>query len=202
MLGLRKSITRPRGIIPASAPSWIFHDPLGDCSYTASGGSLSISLPSGTLHDLNDSAKNAPALIQTVADEDFVAIARFTGSADTEYQDQGLVAYNSARNACVRFDAYYVSGGYNLYARYLQQGGSSGAAWTNSAYAGTEPIWLRMSRSVDSWDFEVSSDGVTWSNVTSGLAAFVVDSVGVYGANNGSAGYPAWTMGADNFSLS
>ncbi len=181
-------------------PFWTIIDPYdtgsgtqtGESAFGINNGSLEISIPgSEGTHDL---AQNlAPRLMQTVADGDFGVEVKFNSAPSEQYQMQGIVVHTSGGGR-LRFETYYGTEPY-FYAN--AYGESFGTSAVNQAIGGAIPEYLRLTRTGNSYEFDFSYDGTSWTNVVTTSINAVVTEVGFYGANH--TPNPAFTLSVDYF---
>ncbi|MEZ6019205.1 MAG: DUF1349 domain-containing protein [Planctomycetota bacterium] len=180
--------------------AWVFQDsPAFDGSYSIEGvgtddAQLWISVPSGVERQAYHTL-NAPRVMQTVADTDFIVEAKFDSEVTQPYQIQGLIVEQDANN-WVRFDVYMGASGVHYYA------GSTVAGTTHykgdAAVAFSAPYYLRVQRAGSQIVCSLSHDGASWTQVVSFFRSMVVNHVGPYAGNaflNGNS--PAFTAKVD-----
>ncbi|MFV0316432.1 MAG: InlB B-repeat-containing protein [Microthrixaceae bacterium] len=177
---------------------WSVVDPLGDGSVSAVGlgtsdARLALSVPAGVNHDPyvpNDALR----VVQPVSDEDFEVVVKFDSVPGVAYQQQGIVVEADGQS-WLRFDVHRNPQGLRAYTAKVVNG-----SWTSlgnrSASAGSS-VWLRVSRSGDSWTYATSADGVSFVNQAVFSQALGVTGVGVYSGNFGIVSAPAYTALVD-----
>ena len=173
---------------------WTFYDPVGDATLTFTGTNAEIAVPSGTSHDLyTGSGNQAPRLLQPAPDTDFQVVVKFESVPSSTYQLQGIVVQES-NTKFIRFGSYYGNGP-KFFVAVID--GNSIVQTPGVTTVGAIPQYLRVTRSVDNWTYEYSTDNSTWNNISTFTQAFTVNEVGFYAGNAG--GNPAFTASADFF---
>ncbi len=181
--------------------TWTFVDPVGNAGLSISGAGsgdarLEISVPAGSNHD-PWSVNEASRLMQPAMDADFEVEVKFDSSVTQRYQDQGIIVEESGNN-WLRFDIYSDGSHTKLFAASMVNGTAS--TKTNATIATGSPVYLKVTRTGDVWDFRYSFDGSNWTLGTSFSHAMTVSSVGPYAGNLGSGGSaPAHTAIVDYF---
>ena len=90
------------------AQLWAVEDPVGDANFAVGDGTLTISLPAGTPHDVWTTGNNSARVMQATADSDFEIEAKFTSLPTLRYQLQGLLVEQDAHAALRIADRGYV----------------------------------------------------------------------------------------------
>ncbi len=173
---------------------WSFYDPLGDATLTLTGTNAEISVPAGTSHDLYDSNRDAPRLLQPAPDSDFQIEVKFESAMSANIQVQGVIV-QVTNDTFLRFDAFY-SGGYKLFSAFID--GTASPDVKLNGTASVTPNYLRVTRVGDDWTFEYSDDGSAWVTATTFTHVLTVNEVGFYAGNAGG-GLPAHTASVDYF---
>ena len=173
---------------------WSWLDPVGDASRVATGSHAQLSVPEGVSHDLWTGALRAPRLLQSASDVDFEVEVKMDSPVSTKYQLQGLVVQQDADDL-IRFEVHHDGGSPRVFVATITNGVAS--ARRNVAAPSEAPYWLRLGRQGDSWTFESSADGVTWSTVTTFTHAMSVAQVGVFVGNHTPS--PEHTASFDHF---
>jgi hypothetical protein len=185
------------------AALWSQVNPVGDGTFSVSGGELMIGVPSGTGHDIWTTGARAPRVMQTVTNPTtIVAEAKFlsgvTGSA-TAFQLQGLLFEQDASNA-IRFDFVNGGSGTRAFAASFAGGYSNGTIRVNSTIQplNAAPLFMRVTRDGALWSMEYSIDGVSWTLAGTFWHFMDVNAVGVFGGNAGTSP-PAFTTRVEYF---
>jgi hypothetical protein len=171
---------------------WDFVDYVGDASQGQTGTQLSLSVPSGTSHDLYTGQNHSPRVLQYITDiQNFEVEARFDGVMNTQYQMQGIIVEQDASNL-LRFD--YYSDGTNIIVNSLAiiGGSASGKISFIGAPAGLTPLYIRVQRDAANWTMRYSTDGSTWNLAGTYSQPLTATAIGVFAGNAGGAP-PAFT---------
>jgi regulation of enolase protein 1 (concanavalin A-like superfamily) len=177
---------------------WTFIDPLGDGTVTMGSGTVNISVPSGTDHEVWHDIL-APHIVQAVSDEDFEIEVKMESSLDLRYQEQGIVIKQDDGNH-MRFEFYGDESSTNILAASFQ----SHSPWirldSTIDSIGVAPLYMRVRREGDLWTQTYSTDGTTWLDGASFTHQIEVSGVGLYAGNYaGDGGAPAHTASFDYF---
>ena len=163
---------------------WTFVDPVGDSSVSVNGTQLELSVPAGTAHDVWSGGNMAPRLMQPVGDSDFEVEVKFESSVTDSFEMQGLIVQQDLDDF-LRFDFYGDGGQTRVFAARVV--GGSPTALTNVAIpVSAAPLYLKVTRTGDTWALAYSGDGSTWTSVTSFVHALAVSEVGPFVGNAGS----------------
>jgi uncharacterized repeat protein (TIGR02543 family) len=189
---------------------WTFVDPVGDCSHDIVGTLdqdvwLSISVPSGSSHDIWTDGNFAPRVMQMVSDTDFEVEVKFQSGVSRKYQMQGVVVEENLEHF-LRFDFHSEGTVTKLFVSVFEPAPAGslhpltasvkydqGIAAPNSA-----PLYMRVSRQGDQWTVYHSADGVDWTSAVTFAHALTLTKIGTYAANAGSSP-PAHTAYVDYF---
>ncbi|MEM9096045.1 MAG: DUF1349 domain-containing protein, partial [Pseudomonadota bacterium] len=131
----------------------------------------------------------AARLMQDADDVDFQLESRFLSTPSQQYENQGFLVEEDADN-WLRFDV--LSDGDNLRAfGGITVGGVTVGSF-NVVIPDGSAEFLRLTRTGDTWNFEHSADGLTWSSAGSFTHAMTVNSYGLFAGNSGASdGYTA-----------
>jgi hypothetical protein len=166
---------------------WTFvNPPPTNASESATATTQSISVPSGTAHDLWTTGYGVPRIMQSVNNTDFQAEVKFTSGVSQAYQAQGIVVEQDLNNV-LRFDFSSEGTNTNLFAASFLGGFSSPTVLMSSAIAlgGVTPLYMRLKRESDVWSLSYSIDGVTWVRSLVFYQQFTVTKVGLFAGNAG-----------------
>ncbi len=177
-------------------PKWSVIDPLGDSTVSLTGTQLSLSVPSGTSHDIWSSGNDALRVMQSASDIDFELVVKFDSLPTLQYQLQGILVEQDASNF-IRFDFYSDSANLNSFAATFS--GGSPTVQNNTVIGGSTPLYLRVQRSGDVWTQSYSYDGSNWTTTTSFTYSIAVSSVGVFAGNAEAS--PAYTALVESFTM-
>ncbi len=177
---------------PDVNPIWTIFDPYenqaGESTFGINNGILEISIPDGNSHDLENNL--SPRLLQTVPDDDFGVEVKFNSVPSTQFQMQGIVVQGTGFR--LRFETYFGTEPY-----FFVKGYGAALSQVNQAIGGAIPAYQRLIRTGNTFEYDVSYDGVNWINVTTQIVNATVSQVGFYGAN--ATPFPAFTMQAEYF---
>ena len=120
--------------------------------------------------------------MQDAADEDFQIETRFLSTPQGSYQIQGILIEQDAQN-WMRFDTY--SSGNTLYAYIGRTVNGQTSKMIEVAIPGGTAPYLRVTRTGDSWTFEYSTNGTTWTTAGTVTHAMTVDAAGLFSGNLG-----------------
>ena len=183
---------------------WTFTNPRGDSQFSIVGAGtddarLQILVPGGEGHDpwmIN----NAPRLMQPAANTDFQLEVKVENSLSERYQSQGIIVEQNS-NHWVRFDFVSIGSAVRAFAATnINEVPTVHVDKLITAGPLPTPIWLRVTRSGNTWTHEHSLDGAEWVVNGSFDDTLTVTSAGVYGGNAESAGEaPGYTAEFDYF---
>ena len=175
---------------------WDFEDPVGDSSFAVSGGELAISVGGGNSHDVWIFGNLSARIMQDTDNVDFEIEAKFSSMPGQQYQMHGILVQQDDSNF-LRFDLY--SDGFNLHAFSATFSGGSPNVRHDSIVSPNGPnTYLRVTRTGNQWELSVSTDGTSWSVVTSYNFSMNVSRVGPFVGNAGG-NAPAYTGIVDYF---
>jgi len=183
-------------------PVWTVVDPRGDCTVGLTGsGKLSLAVPAGISHDIWTGEKNAVRVMQDMTNVDLVVEVKFDTNPTGSYAINGLLVDQDALTF-VRFDVYSIGAASNFIFAATFTGGLP-TVKLNTAIPKVAPRYLRVSRVVNTWTLEYSTDGVIWTLGGSFSFGLVVSAVGIFAGNASTlpALPPAYTSLADFFHI-
>ena len=185
---------------------WSFVDARGDASAAIADGQLSISVPSGTSHDLWTGGDFLPRAVQNLSSSNVREfVARYntgvSGSSDT-YRFEGMVLEETP-NRLMRFD-------------FLNDGTNTQAFAATFAYgldnavprfsvvvgpANIAPLYMRVRQYGALWTMDYSFDGSSWSQAGSFWEFISPVKVGISTGNEANTGFapPPFTSFVDFF---
>jgi regulation of enolase protein 1 (concanavalin A-like superfamily) len=186
--------------------TWTFSDPLGDATLAFQGtgtadARLSLSVPAEVNHDLYTGNNSAPRILQPAANGDFTIQVKFDSPVSYVYEVQGVIVQQDANNL-MRFD-FSSNGSYTkAFSATTTDGFATAPTHQIEAVTiapnATSPMWMRVTRSGNSWTMAYSTDGSAFSTVATYTYALTVAEVGLFVANGGPTP-PNFTMIADYF---
>jgi regulation of enolase protein 1 (concanavalin A-like superfamily) len=181
---------------------WTFVDPFLDGGTAAVTGGftgqagLAIGVPGGSEHEIWNGFIGAPHVLQPAEDVDFTAEAKFLADLPANFAQEGIVIKES-ETRWVRAELFRDETGRMRVA--VDRGPN---LLTHDVYlpVGTvPPLWMRVTRTGDTWVQSWSADGTTW-NVANGPFTYdmTVSAIGLFAGNRGIAP-PAHTVLVDYF---
>ncbi len=182
---------------------WSFIDPVGRGRVAITGtgtadARLELFVPPGPVHDVwttNDGVR----VMQPVQDIDFELEVKFESTPVENIQMQGILVEEDP-DSWLRFDFHRNVGALSVFASRTLNGRPEPSGNTEIA-DGPGPIYLRVSRTGDTWTQSVSRDGETWDLMTTFQQPMTVTAVGVFGGNalGGGRRAPGHTVLVDYF---
>ncbi len=160
---------------------WSFVNPLGDATLTMSGTNVIVYVPGGIKHGFSAAGITAPRLMQDAPDTDFEVELKLGSAGSFTYQDQGFLVQEDD-DTYIRFEALYTAGGPRVYAGYFDAGVLTSK--TNAAVP-SAPAYLRVRRIGDTWTFDFSNNGSTWTTAVIFIQTLAVTEAGVVFGNTG-----------------
>ncbi|MEX0368916.1 MAG: cadherin-like domain-containing protein, partial [Ruegeria sp.] len=142
-------------------------------------------------------ANNSARAMQDIADEDFQVEARFLTTPASRFQLHGLLVEQDADN-WVRFDTYSDGSVLRVFSGVTVNGSSS--ARVNTVIQPGDAEYLRVERSGDTWTYQYSADGASWTTAVSYTHALNATSAGVFAGNVAQA--TGYTAQVDYFEVS
>jgi hypothetical protein len=158
---------------------WNVVDPLGDGSVTVADGRLRLSVPAGPSHD-PWTPNNALRIVQATANQDLHLEAKFDSLPTHGLQSQGVLIEQSPGN-WLRFDTYH--DGSRLRAFVARFTNNQPTVITDQHLIASTPLWIRITRTGDTWTYATSNDGATWSTRTTFNHPMTVTALGPYAGN-------------------
>lgn len=186
-------------------PKWEYIDPTGDTTLFLNGQQAVITLPAGVKHDW--STGRPPRLMQLANNTDFTIDVKFDSFVASPIQMQGILVEEST-------DTYMYVGFENLtdsvtglpvvsmYARFIKDGVAVKGLRKNLDAITTAPMYARLSRTGDKWEWFYSTNGTDWTRpVTPYTFSLSVLKAGIYAGNTPESGgaVPGFTAMFDYF---
>jgi regulation of enolase protein 1 (concanavalin A-like superfamily) len=180
---------------------WSWVDPLGDSSYDMTGNGVSITIPAGIAHDVFTTGNSGARIMQQADDKDFVVVVKFDSKLESDGVMQGIVIEQDDENF-MRFDFYRRKA--NEVVVYSAAFRDLTPVYSNNKIkiANISPLWMRITRTGDTWLQEYSTDGNNWQGTTNKpfTHEMSVRDIGVFGGNFTVLGnVPEHTVVADYF---
>lgn len=167
---------------------WTFSDPDGDTELTFDGRHAIISLPEGSVHDTwgtnaADFQSNVPRLTQAVGNNDFQLEASFMATMSASSQYHGLLLVQD-ENDLIRVEFLRDQAGVKAFAASFAEGANT--QHHNQPIPGgtdADTLWMRVTRSGDTWTQAYSLDGENWNNLPSFNVPLTLTEVALYAGN-------------------
>jgi regulation of enolase protein 1 (concanavalin A-like superfamily) len=175
---------------------WSEVDPVGDGTVTQTGGGLRLALPGGVDHDAWTAGNRSLRAMQAVANVDVALEARFASRPTQKYTGEGILAEQDA-GTYLRADWYSDGTTTRVFVASFAAGTPTVRANVGVATTAA-PLHLRVDRSADTWTVAWSTNGSTFTTVTSFSFPMTLAAVGPFASNAGSP-VPAWTATVDHF---
>lgn len=186
--------------------TWTLTDPVGDATVGITGvgtanARLALTVPHGVNHDLYTGVNNAPRILQPATDGDFTLEVKFDSPVSYVYQVQGVIVQQDSNNV-MRFDFSSNGSFTKAFAATTTDGFVTKPTHQIEAVTiapnATSPMWMRVTRSGNTWTMLYSTDGSVFTPVSSFSYTLTVSKVGLFVANGGPTP-PDFTMLADYF---
>ncbi len=173
---------------------WTFVDPVGDSSIAVSDGSLRISVPAESDHDIWTSGNRAPRVFQQIDDTNFSLEVKFGSTPTEQYQFQGLLIEEDATNF-IRFDFYSDKSSLHVFGANFVDGAP--VALFDKTIEVSSAYYLKTNRKGDHFEMYYSFDGATWIVAGTIDRNLKVTRANVYAGNASGASSPAFTAAVD-----
>lgn len=192
-------------------PRWTFTDPNGDATlkmagYNTDSAQVQITVPAGSEHDLWSLGYGVPRITQACANEDFTVdvklLSSMHGISYQTYFAEGIVVEQDSANL-LRFDfttGHEIDSVKAFSAAFVNGFSSPTPKINNKFFAGYDvgPLWLRVSRTGNTWKMYYSLNGTVFTLADSFVHAMTVTKIGLFAGNAGP-NPSAFTMKADYF---
>lgn len=163
---------------------WTFINPLEDASASTIDGALQISQPTGAARDLWTGNTNGARLEQPVADRDYEITTHLTTVPSEHVQLQGLY-FKQTENNLIRFEIQHLNG--NTFAWAGRLNGNSGNSKFRTQIPSASEYFIRVSRILDQWTFEYSTDQSNWTIAGAFSETIEVSAIGLWAGSSGPA---------------
>ena len=154
---------------------------------------LELSVPGGTAHDAWNTNNSLRAL-QPTADQNFVAEAKFDSVPSQKFQMEGLLVQQDADD-WLRFNVHHDGNNLRAYAA-VDRGRARPVKKLDKSITGGSSVWLRVTRSGDSWTMATSHQRHVVDHDRLVHAGLDATAVGPFAGNAGSP-VPAFTAKVD-----
>ncbi len=192
-------------------PRWTFTDPNGDATlkmvgYNTDSAQVQITVPAGSEHDLWSLGYGVPRITQACANEDFTVevklLSSMHGISYQTYFAEGIVVEQDSANL-LRFDfttGHEIDSVKAFAAAFVNGFASPTPKINNKFFAGYDvaPLWLRVTRTGNTWKMYYSLNGTAYTLADSFVHALNVTKIGLFAGNAGP-NPSAFTMKADYF---
>ena len=181
---------------------WTFINPRGDAALTLRGTTpqnrqLSITVPSGTSHDVWAGGNKAPRIMQPANNTDFEVEVKFDSPMNAQFQMEGVLIENNSSDY-LRFDFYSDGSNTKIFAASFANGTPSAQANNIIAANGSAPLYMRAKRQGSLWTQTYSFDGKNWNEGANFRRELTVTGVGAFIGNQGNPA-PSFTGLIDYF---
>ena len=163
---------------------WTFINPKSDAAYTMTGTAISITIPSGTSHDILPAGNFAPRIMQTAANSNFEIETKFLSPVTLHIQMQGMIVQQDTSNY-LRFDLLRFKTTNMVMASVYNASLTSNNTIYSTVIPGN-PLYLRVNRTGDDWKEYYSYDGKNWTEAANFSYPLIVSSVGPFIGNTAS----------------
>jgi Beta xylosidase C-terminal Concanavalin A-like domain len=183
---------------------WTYVNPRSDSPLTMNGTNALISVPGGINHELWTNVTTAPRLMQNIGNVSFQVEAKFDlGLAFQTHgaQEEGIMVQQDPQNF-IRFAVFSETKDIAIYVATFAAGQPTQVTYTPVSLAnGQVPLWIRVSRSGNSWTFSWSTNGSTYTTSSTFNYTLTTSQIGPYVGNAGdsSATAPAFNASIDYF---
>jgi hypothetical protein len=175
---------------------WRFVNPVGDGSYSLKGSRLQLNVPGGSNHDpAFGGVDNTVRVVQPIGNADFTVEAQFDSIPALQSQLEGIVVEQDSANH-LSFTIGSTGSSIVIDARAVLAGSATvPAGGVVSIPEETKSLWLRVSRSGDTWTESWSPDGSKWAIAGSFSQPLTAGNIGPFAGNYNSAATaaPAFT---------
>lgn len=161
---------------------WTKLDPKGDSTISVNGQQLLIAVPANSDHDLFTNKNFAPRVLQPTPNTDFIVEAKFESALTARFQTQGIIIEQDSDHL-LRLEFYGNTDGVHVYAAAFEGGVAKAKADTLITVPSGSPLYMRVTRTGDSWTQEYSFDGAVWLTNATFTQVLAVAHSGVYGGN-------------------
>ena len=176
---------------------WQFAGPAGSAVPTQANGEgyLALNIPAGDYDIFN--TNNSARYLQEVANIDFDLEAKFLSTPTARTQMQGILVEQDADN-WIRFDTLHNGSELRAFVGVTADGSTQ--AIRSTTISPGDADFLRVIRTGDDWEFQISANGTDWTTITTFTQAIEVNSIGPFAAIAHSA--PSFEVQVDYVRLS
>jgi regulation of enolase protein 1 (concanavalin A-like superfamily) len=177
---------------------WTVSAPAGG-TVSVSNGHAQLAVPGGSNHDAFIGGNNSVRILQTISNANFDVAAKFDSSLGHQYEGEGILVVQDS-GTYLRFELAS-NGSQTFITANLDSGGSQTQKISVNAPAFNPSVWMRVTRSGNTWTLSSSTDGVNYTAAGSFSQSFTVSEVGLYAWNYNSnpSSAPALTASVDSF---
>jgi hypothetical protein len=176
---------------------WTLYNPEGNATVSDNGSAAVLSVPGGPGEDAW-TPELAPALFQSVSNSNFSVEAEFTSEVTSVSQEQGILAFGDSTDF-IRYDVHTWGSSTYIYAQATIAG--TPTEIFNNAITNGPDIYMRLSRSSNTWSFSYSLNGTSYTTEPSYTQALTMTEIGPYAGNSGTtaSNAPAFTSDINYF---
>jgi hypothetical protein len=163
------------------------------------GNDVLLTVPSVTSHNIF-SQNQGVGLLQNISNNDFEVEAKFDSIVTQGVQEEGIVVQQDAQNFL--FFGVYSDGSQTHIYQVATIGGTPSTPYDQIISTTGSSFWIRLNRSGSTWIQSWSSDGTTFTPVTSLNQSLTVFAIGPAAGNNTDASNdpaPSFTAAVDYF---
>ncbi|MEM9565487.1 MAG: hypothetical protein AAGA93_22885, partial [Actinomycetota bacterium] len=180
------------------APFWTLYDPVGDVVFNQSNTNIVLSVPADSEHNLFSDENQAARLRQPGPIGDFEVEAKFESVLNKRFQIQGVVIEED-EDSFIRFEIHHDGSQTRSYVIPVIDNVAA-----ESFHYGVLPDsvehYMRVNRTGNTWSMEHSTDGTSWTTVTSLVVDLDSRYVGPYVGNTSTGnGTPPALLGAIDY---
>ena len=180
---------------PTLGSQWV---QLGAGRVSLTGTHAQLSVDGGADHDTWPPSIDSLRLMQTISNTDFEVEVKLDSTVSEALEDQGILVEQDNNNY-LRFDVYFGGSTPDIFCAAII--GGVPAEQVDSPISTGGPVYIRVTRTGDTWTEKWSTDGTNFTTAVCFTQALAVTSIGPFAGNAGSppAASPAWTASVKYF---
>jgi uncharacterized repeat protein (TIGR01451 family) len=183
-----------------NASLWTLVNPVGNGSILLNGSELRLTVPAGSAHDLWTTGDNSVRVLQPIGNVDFEVVIKFDSAVTSFSQMEGIVVEQDSSNY-LRFDIRHDGNSPRLFAASITPSTGTFLIDLPLSTSLTQPVWLKVRRSGNSWTESWSTDGTAYATGGTFNYTLTATKVGPFAGNYGNpaSAAPAMTAAVDYF---